>query len=393
MENLYIQMLGSFSISTENKQISDKDNRSRKIWLLLAYMIYYRHRVVSQEECINLLWGDGEPGANPSGAFKTMVHRLRTMLDTLWPTAGHDLILHQNGGYIWNKEAKVVLDIEKFDELCCKGNLDEEEQIQCDFQALQLYQGDFLSHMSSEAWVIPVAAYYRNCYIQSVLRVVPVLFEQKRYNEAVELCQTASNREPFHEEIHCYLMEALLYKGDQKGAANVYMKISERLSSNFGIMPSEEMRALYYKSIRVKNDHVLSINMIQEQLQEESQEGALICEYEFFRVLYRLMARSMARNGMAIHIALLTVIGEEVSKRQQKIMKNLQEQIRLSLRRGDVAAQCSASQYIILLPQANYENSCMVCERIVKAFFHKYPHYTADIQYAVYPVKPEEEMT
>ena len=58
---------------------------------------------------------------------------------------------------------------------------------------------------------------------------------------------------------------------------------------------------------------------------------------------------------------------------QQKIMKNLQEQIRLSLRRGVVAAQCSASQYIILLPQANYENSCMVCELIVKAFFHKYP--------------------
>jgi DNA-binding SARP family transcriptional activator len=230
-------MLGSFSIRTAKKQISDRDNRSRKIWLLLAYMIYHRHRVVLPEECINLLWGETEPGANPSGAFKTMVHRLRTMLDTLWPTAGHDLILYQNGGYVWNKEANVELDIEKFDELCHRGSLTEEEQIQRDFQALQLYQGDFLSHMSSEAWVIPIAAYYHNCYIQSLLRVLPVLFEEKRYSEAAELCQVASIMDPFHEEIHCYLMKALLYMGDQKGAANIYKKMSERLSSNFGIMP------------------------------------------------------------------------------------------------------------------------------------------------------------
>jgi GGDEF domain-containing protein len=109
------------------------------------------------------------------------------------------------------------------------------------------------------------------------------------------------------------------------------------------------------------------------------------------------MARSMARNGMAVHIALLTVTEETVLKnaprRQQEIMKNLQEQIRVSLRRGDAAAQCSTSQYILLLPQANYENSCMVCERIIKAFLRKYPHCEVDIQYAVYPVKPEDEMT
>lgn len=396
LENLYIQMLGCFSISTKDKKISDIDNRSRKLWLLLAYIIYYRHRVVLKEECINLLWGDGESGANPAGAFKTVLHRLRSMLDGLWPKAGHDLILRQNGGYIWNKEAIVVLDIEVFDNLYRKGKFGEKEQIQRDFKALQLYHGDFLSHMSSEVWVIPIAAYYHNCYVKSLLRVLPVFFEQKRYMEAAELCQMASNVEPFHEGIHSYFMQALLCMGDQKGAVNIYKKMSERLYSNLGIMPSEEMRALYYSAIRINNSKELSMDVIREQLQEEeSQGGALICDYDFFRVLYRLMARIMAQDGKAVQVALLSISGEkgvEFSlKKQQKIMKNLQEHIRMSLRGGDTASQCSVSQYVLLLPYANYENGCMVCERIVKAFLRKCPHADVVIQYTVCPVVPANE--
>jgi hypothetical protein len=41
-----------------------------------------------------------------------------------------------------------------------------------------------------------------------------------------------------------------------------------------------------------------------------------------------------------------------------------------------------------MLPQANYENSCLVCQRIIKAFFRQYPHSPADIQFSVRPLEP-----
>ena len=69
-------------------------------------------------------------------------------------------------------------------------------------------------------------------------------------------------------------------------------------------------------------------------------------------------------------------------------MENLEDQIRISLRRGDAVARCSGSQYILMLPQANYENSCMVCERIVGAFSRRYPHSPVQLQYAVHPLEP-----
>jgi len=391
MEMLYVQMLGGLSISTETKQITDRDNRSRKIWALLAYLIYHRHRIVLQDELINFLWSEEEQGANPVGALKTMFHRARTMLDKLWPSAGHDLVLNQNGGYMWSGAVNMKVDIDEFDRLCRKSAGGDTDSIESDFKALQLYKGDFLQNMSSESWVIPIAAYYHNCYIQSLLRLIPVLMSKEQYNEVADICHVAASVEPFSEEIHYYYMKALLSMGDQKGVTNVYKQFSERLYSNFGIMPNEETRALYHEANKTDNRQIVTIEIIKEQLREiDSPEGALICEYDFFRVLYRSMARSLARSGMAAHIALLTIDGNLSKRKLEGAMDMLEDEIRISLRRGDTAARCSVSQFIVMLPQANYENSCMICERVVKAYYRKHPHSDANVHYAVYPLEPDE---
>ena len=101
----------------------------------------------------------------------------------------------------------------------------------------------------------------------------------------------------------------------------------------------------------------------------------------------------MARSGMAAHIAVLTVTGKhgaELSRRQQETaVTNLEEHIRLGLRRGDTAARCSISQFVIMLPQANYENSIMVCNRLSRSFFKKYTRSDIDIKYTVCPILPD----
>ena len=51
----------------------------------------------------------------------------------------------------------------------------------------------------------------------------------------------------------------------------------------------------------------------------------------------------------------------------------------------------SNTQFIVLLPRANYENSCMVCARIIRAFFRKHPHSPADISYIVQALEPSAE--
>ena len=46
-DTLRVQMLGEFTLQYGCQEISDNDNRSRKVWLLLAYMIYCRSRSIT----------------------------------------------------------------------------------------------------------------------------------------------------------------------------------------------------------------------------------------------------------------------------------------------------------------------------------------------------------
>ena len=99
MEHLHIQTFGNFILQAGNAKISDSDNRSKKVWLLLAYILCKRGRQVTRKELISLLWGD-ESSNNPENALKTTFHRVRTLLDQLWPSAGHQLINWKDGGAI-----------------------------------------------------------------------------------------------------------------------------------------------------------------------------------------------------------------------------------------------------------------------------------------------------
>lgn len=393
--NLRIRMLGTFSIALEGRSIDDNENRSHKVWLLLAYMIYRRRDMVSQEELFSLLWNGEQGSANPANALKTMFYRVRSTLNQLSSEMGHSLIVRRGGSYTWNQEATVHLDIEEFEALCQEGaeQEDKERRLNCYRQAAELYRGDFLEKLSSEPWVAPIAAYYHNRYIRLVLEMLPMMESRALWEEAVELCRRAMRVEPYHEVLCQHWMQALLQLGRQKEAIVVYENMSKRLFDDLAVMPTEQLLSLYREAIRTVNERAVPFGVILEQLQEPNPaQGAMICDYDFFKVLYRAEARAMSRSGNAVHIALITVQGEggrELAKRSlDRAMDNLQEQVRLNLRRGDIASKCSVSQYILLLPRANYENSCMVCQRVIKAFCRQYPHSPAELIYSVRPLNP-----
>ena len=394
---LQIRMLGDFSIQSGSSEINDGGNRSKKVWLLLAYMIYCRNRPVTQEELISLLWNEQERSANPLNALKTMLHRARSFLDQMEEGAGHELVLRRGGSYAWNTAIPLQIDIDEFDELCKAGSAagDEEERLELWTRALSLYRGDFLTRLSSEPWVVPISAYFHNQYIQTVTTVLPLLEAKGRWTEIEAMCRTAVEVEPYQEELYRFLMRALVQAGYQREAIAVYEDMSQLLFSNFGVMPSDETRALYREIVRTVNDRAVSPDLLMEQLRESSGPGgALICDYDFFTAIYHATARAVVRNGDAVHIGLISMVsgdGNELPRRSlDRAMDNLQDIIRLSLRRGDIAARCSGSQFILMLPQANYENSCKVCDRIVRAFARQYPHSPARLNVSVQPLEPNQ---
>ena len=385
MEQLQIRMLGEFSLQADQSRISCGDSRSRKTWMLLAYLITQRGRIVPPGELIRLMWGTDSASDNPENILKVTLHRARTLLDKLWPGAGHTLILRKGEGYTWNQEIPTQVDAQQFEDLCGSSNPENLPE------ALDLYRGEFLGSLSTGTWVIPLAAHYHNLYVSTLETVLPGLEQAGLHHRIVVLCRHALPMEPYHEGLHRHMMRALLALDDRDAATGVYEQFRDRLYHDFGITPTEETTALWREASRAVGERTMPIETVLEHLLErDAVSGALLCSFDCFQVICHAEARAMIRSGNATHVALFSLTGagsRTLSKRSlDTAMENLGEQIRLNLRRGDVFAKCSASQYVIMLPQANYENSCIVCRRLEAAFFRRYPHSPVRIHYMVRPL-------
>lgn len=392
MDELKIQMLGGFSLRLGKRELQDTDTRSKKVWVLLAYLIIHREQTVAQRTLIDLLWGDETDPINPENALRITMHRTRTLLEQLSPELGRGMILRRRGGYQWNGGGEV--DSERFEALCCQKSEDPDLRLRNLMEAISLYRGDYLPRQSGEVWVVSTAAYLHNLFVSAAQEAVELLIQQGRSHEAAGICRRCLVLEPCHEGFCRELMQLLAAAGDRRGAAEVYDRLSKRLFDDFGISPSEETRAVYRAAAYSPEDRVLSIDDVMGNLREsDAPSGALQCDFDYFRILCHALSRTMERSGGAAHVVLLDVIStaEREMPRQtiDRVMGQLSQQIRLSLRRGDVFCQCSVSQFTVLLSRANFENCQMICDRILRNFRRAYPYVPIRIAYQIRPLSPD----
>ena len=71
------------------------------MWAVLAYLIYHREKIISQQELVDLCWGEDTRSSDPHNALKSVIHRIRATLDKLQEGLGRTLLRRKAGCYIW----------------------------------------------------------------------------------------------------------------------------------------------------------------------------------------------------------------------------------------------------------------------------------------------------
>jgi len=370
--------LGRFGMETDGVLLTDEANRSQKLWNVLAYLIVHRERAVPQSEFIGVFWPEDD-STNPANALKTLLYRIRIMLEPLF---GAELrpILSRRGAYVWNGTVACDVDADRFEALCRQAEnaaLGDEARMALYREAVSLYKGDFLPKLDGQLWVVPLSARYHTLYLSAVKAFAVLLETHESYEEMAELCTRASQLDPLDETLHVLILRAFIRQGKNAAALTHYEKATDLLYRNLGIHPSEELRALYTEIMRVEKTLETDLGVIQKELQETAaRPGAFVCEYGFFREAYRLEARRAQRNGACVHVGLITVAlpggGIPPLGVLGITMDQLLDVLVQNLRRGDVVSKYSGAQYVVMLPSANFEDSSMVMDRIVSAFYHQH---------------------
>lgn len=391
---IHIHMLGGFELQVEDKLISDSISHTRQLWNLLEYLIAYRHKSITQQELIEALWPNNN-SENPTNALKNLVYRIRTVFTQHNIPYAKELIRFSHGSYCWNNDLSCAVDTEEFERLSREARTDCEPSLRAEkyMKALSFYKGDFLPNSCYEQWVAPLAAYYRTLYFKCVYETSLLLMDLKRYGDLGRICQKAIKIDPFEERAHKYLIYSLIKQDKQTQALDHYNEVTELFYRELGVRPSESMRGLYREITKSVKSVEADLDVIKEDLREGSMvEHAFYCDYEVFKNLYRIEARSATRKGQSIFIGLFTVTDRNNNVPEPKalsvIMDQLLNSIRRSLRKGDVVSRFSSTQFVLMLPTVTYENGQMVLERICKKFRASYHNKNVKLHTNLQPIDP-----
>lgn len=387
-----IQMLGGFSVRVGDAEVVSTE-AGGQIWNLMEYMICGRNKIITQEQLIEILWDDNVE--DPAAALKNLVYRLRKAFADAGVSFAKQIILSSGGVYRFNNELPCTVDVEEYEAACQRADAEKDPEVKAAQirRAVDLYTGDFLPGACHRAWVIPINRYYHALYFEKVYDLLADYQQNGSWQDMLDVATRAAQIDKFEEQAHSYILLALSKLGRQNQAIDHYNYISDLFYREMGAELSSGVRAMYSEIAQTITIQDVNLSILKDDLKEgDDSTGAYYCEYEIFRSLYHVKARSAQRDGSSVFLGLLTLKNPEGGKPEEAVrntaMQALHRAITASLRSGDVFSRCSGCQYVVMLPNINMENAEMVLSRIARCFKATYHSRKIILDYYIQPLDP-----
>lgn len=372
-EILEIQMLGDFSLRRGDYVLSGDTVRGKQIWSLLEYILVNRHNEISMDGLIQALWSDDEI-EDPANALKNLAYRLRAKLKKSLGEHNIEYIIFKHGAYAWNKAVPCIIDADEMEaayKAARQNNLSKDMQLSYYGRVVDIYKGNFMPQSSFKEWVAPFTVHYQRIYMESVAKYCELLLERAEYQKVEEVCRRAIAIDPFVEVNHALLIKAFSDSRNLNKAIDHYNYVSKLYYDELGVRPSDLITEPYLEAVKKGAAIEQDITSIKEGLKETNDvKGAIYCNYEEFKIIYRRDARAAMRSGNSAFIAVLNVKekgGRQISKSNfDENFEKIKNAIVSSLRKDDIVTRYGRTQFLLILSNLTYENSNMVLQRLVK---------------------------
>lgn len=394
-DTIRIQMMDTFAIYINERKIDLLVNKSRKGASLVQFLISHRGRPVPNNKLLSTLWSE-ETSSNPENALKTLVSRLRTLLNQISPELGSCLVADR-GSYHWECLPGMTVDLYEIDQILERledKDLPEAEQMQLYGTLMGYYSGDMLQSSEHNEWAVVEAAKLHERYVNAVLAYIELLKRKGMHKDIISVCRRALEVDNFDDHLHIELMMALIHMNRSGEALQQYKHVVEMNYRYLGVQPSEELQEFYKQIVTAGKTLDFNLQAIRNELRENDKRKAYVCEYAVFKEIYNLQMRNLERMGTSMFLAIIMIrpYNEQVldNIRQNCIMNGLLQILCDNLRKGDIITRFAPALYALLLPTVNYATGNMVMERIKRVFYRKYPNSNIVFDYRVGPLEGGE---
>ena len=379
MENsVRIQMMGNYLFYIDEQRIENPVNKTRKGSALMSFLILNRGKPVANQRLLRELWPSNTV-TNPENALKTLVSRVRTILNQMVPGLGKSIV-SDRGAYHWEVLDGVKIDLlEIMDIFDALGRTRDEDALKSLYRRLlNVYKGDLYQTGDLNEEPAYVEQLHRQ-YLNAVYQYLELLNREEAYNEISAVCRTALNVDSFDDHLHIELMRAMVNLNRVSDAMEQYQHAANMTYRYLGTEPSESMQAFYRQLNRSRKSLKFNMDAIRNELRDSANDrGAFVCDYNMFKEIYNLQMRNLERLGTTMFLGIIMIGDADDSHvnyiRQDNIMSGLIEILRENLRKGDIITHFAPTIVAVLLPTVNYETGTMVMERARMLFYKRYPN-------------------
>ncbi len=392
-----IQMMDTFTIYINEIQADRMVNKSRKGVALMQYLILNREQPVPNQRLLNTLWSE-EKSTNPENALKTLVSRLRALLNQISPGLGQAIVADRNA-YHWELQPGMAVDLYEIEDIfaALSAGWQEDAGARKDLyvRLMKLYTGDLLQNGEQSEWALARATALHNQYMASMYDYIDILKNEENYKEVVNVCRAALDVDNFDDRLHMELMTALIKTNRTSEALVQYKHVIHLHYRYLGIQPSDDMQEFYKQIVHAGKTLEFNLESIRNELRESGeQRGAFVCEYAVFKEIFNLQMRNLERLGSTMFLAVIMVSGLNGQTmepiKQDNIMSGLLDILKQNLRKGDTITHFSPTIFALLLPSVNYTTGNMVMERVKRLFYKKYPNSNVSFNYRVGPLSSDK---
>jgi formylglycine-generating enzyme required for sulfatase activity/DNA-binding SARP family transcriptional activator/energy-coupling factor transporter ATP-binding protein EcfA2 len=242
MSRLSLSLLGPLKINLDNQPVVGFDSAKSKA--LLAYLADDPRRVHARSTLAGILWSE-RPESLALGNLRHVLANLRQVLRD--PEMTRPILLVERESIALNLHSDCSIDTLTFRYLVSASQEKQNtttSHISHLKAAASLYRGEFLETFPSgdspqfEEWLMTRRSLYQSQYLDVLNQLAEAAISQGDINLAKDYARQQIELEPWSEEAHCQLMEALALEGKRCEALNQFEICCSALRKELNVAPS-----------------------------------------------------------------------------------------------------------------------------------------------------------
>lgn len=368
-----IRTLGNFIIKINGKTVSEGLKKTSKLLQLLNLFIINVNKPMSINLICDSIWKEDNTDTNK--ALQNLIYRLRHIFEE---NSVQDCFVYNHRTYMLTTSPDWQIDVclmEEYYNQALSQAPTPDEKIKLLERAVDLYNGEYMLNLVSDDPHTYAATHrYKRMFIEIVCTLSDLYLEKDEYDKMFLVCDKAIALEPLQEPIYLRIIKGMRDKGKNAQAVNMIEDYFDILYREMGIRASDTLNNIY---MELKSNTVYSkrdVEHIINELKEiNSLNKALYCHFDAFRDIYRYESRQSARSKKVIVLILIEINGKKneglPEKSLSRARKSLHECCMLTLRKGDVFADYSKSQIIIMLTVMNESDTDGIVSRLSSGFY------------------------